>query len=49
VGDAFAAGQARAVPRRPPTIDRDSYVAFTGTQPHANWGRAGPPTRYEVM
>ncbi len=33
VGDAFAAGQALAVPRQPPTLDRDSYVAFTGTQP----------------
>ena len=45
----FAAGQALAVPRQPPTIDRDSCVAFTGTQPHANWGRACPPMHYEVM
>ena len=45
----FAAGQALAVPRQPPTIDRDSYVAFTGTQPHANWGRTCPPMHYEVM
>jgi len=35
----FAAGQALAVPRQPPTIDRDSYVAFTGTQPRSNGAR----------
>ena len=34
----FAAGQALAVPRQSPTIHRDSYVAFTRTQPHANGG-----------
>ena len=44
----FAAGQALAVPRQPPTIDRDSCVACTGTQPHANWVRACPPMHYEV-
>jgi hypothetical protein len=45
----FAAGQALAVPRQQPTIDRHSHVAFTGTQPHANWGRACPPMYYEVV
>jgi hypothetical protein len=45
----FAAGQALDVQRQPPTIDRDSYVAFTGTQPHPNGGRACPPIHYEVM
>ncbi len=38
----FAAGRALAVPRQPPTIDRASYVAFTGTQSHPN-GRARLP------
>jgi hypothetical protein len=37
----FAAGQALAVPRQPPTIDRDSYVAFTGRQPRSNGGAPG--------
>ena len=45
----FAAGQALAVPRQPPTIDGDSYVAFTRTQPHANWGRPCPPMHCEVV
>lgn len=44
----FAAGQALAVPRQPPAIDRHSCVAFTGTQPHTNWG-ACPPMHDEVM
>ena len=48
-GTPFAAGQALAVPRQPPTIDGDSDVAFTGAQPHANWGRACPPMHYEVV
>ena len=39
----FAAGHALAVRRQPPTIDRDSCIAFTGAQPHANWERACPP------
>ena len=33
-----AAGQALAVPRQSPTIHRDSYVAFTRTQPRSNGG-----------
>ena len=45
----FAGGQALAVPRQPPTIDGDSYVAFTRTQPHANWGRPCPPMHCEVV
>ena len=45
----FAAGQALAVPGQPPSIDRDSYVAFTGTQPHANWGGVCPPMHDEVV
>jgi hypothetical protein len=42
----FAAGQAPAVRRQPPAIDRDCCVAITGGQPHANWQRAGPPMNY---
>ncbi len=38
----FAAGQALGVPRQPPTIDGDSYVAFIGAQPHANGGARLP-------
>ena len=34
----FAAGQALAVRRRPPATDRACCIAFTGAQPHANWG-----------
>ena len=42
----FNAGQALAVRRQPPTIDRDSCIAFTSAQPLANWRRACPPIRY---
>ena len=42
----FAAGQALALRRQPPAIDRDRCVAFTGAQPHANRRRACPPMRY---
>jgi hypothetical protein len=34
----FAAGQTLAVPVQPVVIDRDCYVAFVDTHPHANWG-----------
>ena len=42
----FDAGQALALRRQPPAIDRDRCVAFTGGQPYANWRRACPPIRY---
>jgi len=42
----FAAGQALALRRQPPATGRDSCIAFTGAQPHANWQRACPPIRY---
>jgi hypothetical protein len=42
----FAAGQALALRRRPPAIDRACCVACSGVQPHANWRRACPPIRY---
>ena len=38
----FAAGQAAAVRRQPLAIDRDSCIAFTGEQPHANRQPACP-------
>ena len=40
-----AAGQALAARRQPPATGRDSCIAFTGAQPQANSGRAGPPVR----
>ncbi len=53
VGDAVRRRQALAVPRQSPTIHRDSYVAFTRTQPRSNGGalergRACPPIHYEL-
>ena len=36
----LAAGQTLAVPLEPITIERDCYVAFIDSEPHANWGHA---------